>query len=178
MIRETDSPLSVEPPLEKPAEFFRPLIGTRHVDPENGLTYETVELKVNKQRDIVAWRRRVINGVLQDTPQGPFHVRDIYQYTQDTIEKGLLSDGMFKRQSGKKQAPSGISHRVGKLNVHDPDASDGDVPTGARISPNLQGALQVLQRKRNINHTQTRPAMENATTMEVRNAQSHMEQNA
>ena len=137
MIRETDSPLSVEPPLKKPAEFFRPLIGTRHVDPKNGLTYKTVELKINKQRDIVAWRRRVINGVLQDTSQGPFYVRDIYQYTQDTIEKGLLSDGMFKRQSGKKQDPSGISHRVGKLNVHDPDVSDGDVPTGARISPNL-----------------------------------------
>ena len=116
--------------------------------------------------------------MLQDAPQGPFHVRDIYQYTQDTIEKGLLSDGMFKRQSGKKHAPSGISHRVGKLNVHDPDVSDGDVPIGARISPNLQGPLHGLQRKRNINHTQTRPAMENATTMEVRIAQSHMEQNA
>jgi hypothetical protein len=48
MIRETDSRPSVEPPLEKPAEFFRPLIETRHVDPKNGLAYETVELKVNK----------------------------------------------------------------------------------------------------------------------------------
>ena len=103
-------------------------MGLRHKDPKNGLTYETVELKVNKQRDIVAWRRRVINGVLHNAPQGPFHVRDIYQHTQDTIAKGLLSDGMLKRQSGKKQAPSGIFHRVGKLNVHDPVVSDGDVP--------------------------------------------------
>ena len=178
MIRETDSPSSVEPPLEKPVDFFRPLVGSRHVDPKNGLTYETVELKITRQRDIVAWRRRVINGVLQDAPQGPFHVRDIYQYTQDTIEKGLLSAGMLKRQSGKKQAPSGISHRVVPIDVHDPDVGDGDVPTGARISPNPIGPLQGLQRKRTLSHTQTGPAMENATTMEVRNAQSHMEQNA
>ena len=85
---------------------------------------------------------------------------------------------MFKRQSGKKHAPSGISQRVGEFNVHDPDVSDGDVPTGARISPNLQGPLHGLQRKRNINHTQTRPAMENATTMEVRKAPSQLEQHA
>ena len=80
-------------------------------------------------------------GCFQDAPQGPIHARDIYQYTQDTIEKGLLSAGMLKRQSGKKQAPSGISHRVVPIDVHDPDVGDGDVPTGVRISPNPIGPL-------------------------------------
>ena len=82
---------------------------------------------------------------------------------------------MLKRQSGKKQAPSGISHRVVPIDVHDPDVGDGDVPTGLRISLNPIGPLQGSQRKRTLSHTQTGPAVENATTMEVRNAQSHME---
>jgi hypothetical protein len=53
--------------------------------------------------------------------------------------------------------------------------SDGDVLAGARISPNLQGPLQVLKLKRNTNHIQTRPAMENA---EVRRKPSRSEQKA
>jgi hypothetical protein len=43
-------------PQVRPVEFYRPLIGTRHVDPQNGLTYETVDIKVTPHRDIVAWR--------------------------------------------------------------------------------------------------------------------------
>ena len=72
MFRVTDSPSSVEPLLEKPVDFFRPLVGSRHVDPKNGLTYETVELKITRQRDIVAWRWRVINGVFSGCTSGTY----------------------------------------------------------------------------------------------------------
>ena len=41
-------------PQVRPVEFYQPLIGTRHVDPQNRLTYETVDIKVTPQRDIVA----------------------------------------------------------------------------------------------------------------------------
>ena len=33
-------------------------------------------------------------GCFQDTPQGPIHARDIYQYTQDTIESQLGQSDM------------------------------------------------------------------------------------
>ena len=55
-----------ETPVERSPECYLPLVG--HVDPSTGLTYETVEIKVTSQRDIVAWRRRVIKGELQDAP--------------------------------------------------------------------------------------------------------------
>jgi hypothetical protein len=49
-----------EGPVERQPENYLPLMGSRHVDPSTGLTYETVEIKITPQRDIVAWRRRVI----------------------------------------------------------------------------------------------------------------------
>ena len=36
-------------PKKVPLTFFEPLIGTRHTDPENGLLYETVEVKMNRE---------------------------------------------------------------------------------------------------------------------------------
>jgi hypothetical protein len=71
---------SAEEPQVGPVEFYQPFIGTRHVDLQNGLTYETVDIKLTPQRDIVAWRRRVVNGVVVDASQGPLH-----QKTKDTL---------------------------------------------------------------------------------------------
>ena len=45
--------------------------------------------------------------MLQDTSQGPFHVHDIYTYTQRT-----LKDGMLNERQSVDRSPSGISHRV------------------------------------------------------------------
>jgi hypothetical protein len=59
------------------------------VDLQNGITNETVDITVTPHRDIVAWRRRVMNGVVVDAPQGPLHVDTIHQYTQDTLRKGM-----------------------------------------------------------------------------------------
>ena len=36
-------------PKEVPVSYFKPLIDTRHTDPENGLLYETVEVKMNRE---------------------------------------------------------------------------------------------------------------------------------
>ena len=72
---------SAEEVRERPLEFYMPLIGTRHIDPYNGLLYETIDVKAFKQRDIVAWRRRILNGQLQGEIQGPLHIHDIYKYT-------------------------------------------------------------------------------------------------
>ena len=73
---------AAEKPQVRPVECYQPLIGTRHVNPQNGLTYETVDIKVTPQRDHVAWRRRVMNGVVEDASQGPLYVDTTRQYTQ------------------------------------------------------------------------------------------------
>ena len=78
-------------------EFYAPLVGTRHMDPKNGLTYQTVDIKLTSNQDIVAWRRTIIRGVLQNTPQGPFHVHDIQMYTQQTLKNGMLDGRSFGR---------------------------------------------------------------------------------
>ena len=46
--------------MERPMEDYQLLVGSRHIDPKNGRTYKTVDIKINPNRDIVAWRRRVI----------------------------------------------------------------------------------------------------------------------
>ena len=43
---------------------YKYLIGTRHVDPDSGRTYETTEIKVAPNNDITAWQNRVYNGRL------------------------------------------------------------------------------------------------------------------
>jgi hypothetical protein len=58
-------------------EYFNPLVGTRHTDPDNGLVYETTEVKIDRQGYIVAYRRLVVRGKLTGKPDGPYHVADI-----------------------------------------------------------------------------------------------------
>ena len=73
-----------EAPEDRPLEFYAPLVNTRHIDPKYGLTYQTVDIKETQYRDIVAWRRRIIRGILQDT----FY--DIYTYTQQTFRNEMF----------------------------------------------------------------------------------------
>ena len=49
-------------PKEVPVSYFKPLIGTRNTDPENGLLYEAVEVKMNREGYIVAFRKVVTRG--------------------------------------------------------------------------------------------------------------------
>ena len=109
-------------------ELYAPLVGTRHMDPKNGLTYQKVDIKVTPNRDIVAWRRRIIRGgVLQDTSQGPFHVHDIYTYTQRTLKSGMLDE-----RPSVASSPSGVSHRV----APEPDVNARSRPLGSE-SPTI-----------------------------------------
>jgi hypothetical protein len=78
-----------------------------------------VDIKVTPQRDIVAWRQRVMNGVVVDYPRGPLCMNTIHQYTQDTQHKGL-----DKRQSDVL-TPSGISPQVRSKRPCDPDGNLG-----------------------------------------------------
>ena len=47
---------------EKPVEYFFPLVGTRHTDPEDGSQYEVMEIKINKMKEVVAYRQRIYKG--------------------------------------------------------------------------------------------------------------------
>ena len=62
----------------------------------------------------------MIKGSLQDTPQGPFHAEDIYQYTHTTLGRLLQPT----RSSGIK-FPSGISPYVPVAQAHEPDENAG-----------------------------------------------------
>ena len=76
-------------PILKDVSEYKYLIGTRHVDPESGLTYETTEIKVAPNKGIIAWRKRVYSGKLDKTSQGPFYAKEIHLYTQQTLKKGI-----------------------------------------------------------------------------------------
>ena len=60
---------------KKPLNYYKPMVGTRHTDPEDGITYETTEVKTNKQGYIVVFRREIgkvkpvgsIDGIFMST---------------------------------------------------------------------------------------------------------------
>jgi hypothetical protein len=81
-------------------EEYKYLIGTRHVDPDSGCTYETTEIKVTPNKNIVAWRKKFYNGKLDKNSQGPFFAEDIHQYNHQTLSTGLSKRG--KHNNNKK----------------------------------------------------------------------------
>jgi hypothetical protein len=73
-------------PKEVPVSYFEPLIGMRHTDPENGLLYETVEVKMNREGYIVAFRKLVTRGKVTGYNDEPIHVADIACYTDVDLD--------------------------------------------------------------------------------------------
>ena len=73
-------------PKEVPVSYFEPLIGTKHTDPENGLLYETVEVKMNREGYIVAFRKVVTRGKVTGYKDGLIHVADIARYTDVDLD--------------------------------------------------------------------------------------------
>ena len=71
---------------EKPEEYFKPLVGTRHIDPDDGLQYEVTEVKTNQRKQIVAYRQRYYKGQYEGNVDGPYHVADIYSYTKINLD--------------------------------------------------------------------------------------------
>ena len=51
---------------ERDIEDFYPLLGTRHVDPDNGLTYETTDVFQDKRGYNLVYRRLVTKGRLEN----------------------------------------------------------------------------------------------------------------
>jgi hypothetical protein len=82
--------------------YFEPLIGTRH-DPENGLLYETVEVKMNRKGYIVAFRKVVTRGKVTGYKDGPIHLADIARYTDVDLDYLSLIVGGVQLNT----APSG-----------------------------------------------------------------------
>jgi hypothetical protein len=65
---------------EKPVEYFYSLVGTRHIDPDDGLEYVVTEVRVNRKQEIVAYRQRFYKGQYEGNVDEPCHVADIYSY--------------------------------------------------------------------------------------------------
>ena len=80
-------------------------MGTRHVDPDSGYTYETTEIKVTPNQDIVAWRKRFYNGKLDKNSQGPFFAENICEYTQQTMTRENFVSGSEGVMESRNMTP-------------------------------------------------------------------------
>jgi hypothetical protein len=65
----------------KELKYFTPLVGTRHVDPTSGLQNEVVQVKLNRRRYIVVYRRRVSHGEVTGELDGPIHAEEVVRWT-------------------------------------------------------------------------------------------------
>ena len=68
--------------------------------------YETTEIKVAPNKDIVAWRKRFYNGKLDKNPQGPFFAEDICRYTQQTLRTGISKIWKHKYNNATCDVPT------------------------------------------------------------------------
>ena len=72
---------------ERAIEDFYPLLGTRHVNPDNGLTYETTDVFQDKRGYNLVYRRLVTKGSLEKHQDGPLHAAVIESYTKVNLER-------------------------------------------------------------------------------------------
>ena len=125
------------PTIVKDPEEYKYLLGTRHIDPDSGCTYETTEIKVTPNKDIVAWRKRFYNGKLDKNPQGPFFAEDIHLYTQQTLSTGMSKGGKHNKYATTCDVPT---NNKSKLSVAQDEmfgsiVRKGDVQTIENIVP-------------------------------------------
>ena len=106
-------------------------MGTRHTDSDNGLVYETTEVKIDRQGYIVACRRLVVRGKLTGKPDGPYYVADIESYTELDLDR--LSEAM-RDEIGKASAPDTDEER-GRTEI---DESSEATNTGQRTSDSAE----------------------------------------
>ena len=128
-------------PKEMNKEYFDPLVGTRHTDPDNGLVYETTEVKIDRQGYIVAYRRLVVRGKLTGKPDGPYHVADIESYTELDLDR--LSETM-RDGIGKASVPD-IEEERGRTRI---DELSGAASTGQDTSEGAAESTKTRKRKR------------------------------
>ena len=83
---------------EKPVEYVYPLVRTCHTDPEDGLQYEVMEIKVYKKKEIVAYRQRIYKGQYKGNVD-ELTVPDIYSYTKINLDELMeLTDDTQEKQ--------------------------------------------------------------------------------
>jgi hypothetical protein len=83
----------------KPLDYFKPMVGTRHTDPKDGITYDTTDVKTNKQGYIVPYRREICKGKPMGSIDGPYGVADIYEYTKNNVDNLVRLTGMASEES-------------------------------------------------------------------------------
>ena len=81
-------------------ESFKYLIGTKHVDDEKGILYETTRFEVKRNNDIAIFRKSVASdGSLYSKEDGPIHARDIEILTNNS--EAIKLTEMNQRTSAK-----------------------------------------------------------------------------
>jgi hypothetical protein len=128
-------------------------LGTRHVVPDSGCTYETTEIMVTPTQVIVAWQKRLYNGKLNKNSQGPFYAEEIPEYTQQTLSMGLSKRGKHKYN---KTTCDVNAYNMSKLSVAQ-DEMFGSIVRTADIHTidKLVTRQHRLTDKSNGNHTET-----------------------
>ena len=104
-------------------EDFYPLLGTRHVDPDNGLTYETTDVFQDKQGYNLVYRRLVTKGRLEKHQDGPLHAADIESYTKVNLERCSDLTGL---QHDRTASP-GIARDRGRMDTSSSSGRSGTV---------------------------------------------------
>jgi hypothetical protein len=80
-MKKTDAKMMILDIVNFKEKFKKTKKNLRHTDPEDGITYETTEVKTNMQGYIVAYRREICKGKPVGSIDGPYHVADIFEYT-------------------------------------------------------------------------------------------------
>ena len=108
---------------ERDIEDFYPLLGTRHVDLDNGLTYETTDVFQDKRGYNLVYRRLVTKGRLEKHQDGPLHAADIESYTKVNLERCSDLTGL---QANRTASPSIASAR-GRMDTSSSSGRSGTV---------------------------------------------------
>ena len=136
---------------------FLYLVGTRHVDDEDGLTYQTTRVLIEGDW-LVAYRRLVLKDgtVFQRTEDGPIFVRDIARLT-DCVGVGrteLELDGIHSTDPE-------IVVKWENTSSSSRDALNGDVIVGESLSkPGVSTSKSVRDTSDQTSHSGTRACMD------------------
>ena len=58
----------------------------RHLDSTSGLQYKVVQVKMNRKRYVIVYRRRVSHGKLSGALDGPIHADEVVRWTEDGLD--------------------------------------------------------------------------------------------
>jgi hypothetical protein len=122
----------------KEIEYFEPLVGTRHVNPTSDLQYEVVQVKLNRKRYIVVYRRRVSHGELSGALDGPIHAEEVVRWTKDGInylKQFNSGERLLNVDPTESQASPRTNVKRGRSSI--------DMSTGESITSGLESRLNL-----------------------------------